>query len=45
MIDTTKDRDRQVQMTWVPVRDEQGRTHMEARWTRRVPVARVQPAA
>lgn len=34
-----------VEMTWVPVRDAQGRVHMEAHWVRQDPTTRVRPAA
>lgn len=33
MANTEKTRTRRVEVTWVPVRDRRGRTHMEARWT------------
>lgn len=32
MVNAKKNRRRQVEVTWVPVRDRHGRTHMEARW-------------
>ena len=33
MVNEKKARRRQVEVTWVPVRDRHGRTHMEARWS------------
>ncbi|GGD09455.1 hypothetical protein [Nocardioides daphniae] len=32
MVDAKKNRARRVEMLWVPVRDHDGRVHMEARW-------------
>lgn len=32
MVNAKAPRGRQVEMTWIPVRDRHGRVHMEARW-------------
>ena len=32
MVNAKTPQGRQVKMTWVPVRDHDGRVHMEARW-------------